>query len=133
MWPNGLRNCQSGFIQRFCIISNDRGRKSQKLGSSGHTTFQVRIHQSIKIDICVGSASTLTEEHGMAGSSVKTLVQRRYPPSDNFSLSTGKPFVMFKHWVHDFPRRQILNLLELNMKPHFIRHQTQTTHNIRLW
>ena len=71
------------------------GCKSQKLGSSGDTDIQVRVHQSIEIDVCVGCASTLTEEHDMAGSSVKTLVERSYPPGNNFTLSTGETFVMF--------------------------------------
>jgi hypothetical protein len=119
-------------IQSYSIISNDSGCNSQKLGSSGDTNIQVRVHQSIEIDVCVGCASTLTEEHGMAGSSVKTLVERRYPPGHNFTLSTGETFVMFKQRVHYFPRWEILNLLELNMKPHFIWHQNHATHGIRL-
>ena len=108
------------------------GCKSQKLGSSGDTDIQVRVHQSIEIDVCVGCASTLTEEHDMAGSSVKTLVERSYPPGNNFTLSTGETFVMFKQRVHYFLQQQILNLLELNMKPDFIWHQTHATHDIRL-
>lgn len=53
MRPDGLRNCQSSCIQSYSIISNDSGCNNQRLDSSGDTIIQVRVHQSIEIDVYV--------------------------------------------------------------------------------
>ena len=94
MRPKFFGKGRTGSIQGFDIGSDSGIAEIEQHPSSGDTHIKTRIDQGFQIWLNIVGLSTLTEEPGMAGGSVKALIDRRYAPGDNLYLHSVQTFMV---------------------------------------
>lgn len=65
----------TGFVEGAAVGADNRIGKGQKQVTARYSNILGRVDQGVQIYVEVSRASTLTEEPGMAGCSVETLVE----------------------------------------------------------
>ena len=100
--------------------------------ATGDTDIQRRVDEGVEIDIQIANASTLTEEPGMPGSSVKALVDCRDAARDDLHLRPGQTVMMLKVIFEHMIERQVLNLFELEMSAQLTGNQAEGTDDVGL-
>ena len=86
MRADGLRDGGARLVQRHTVGADNRLGEGQQFRAAGDTDVELGPDECFKVDRQVGVASTLTEEPGMTGGSVKALIERRHPSGDDLNL-----------------------------------------------
>lgn len=93
--------CGSRHVQPRTVGADHGCRELEQLESTRDAGFELRPNQGLEIYVQLMMTSTLTEELCMPEGSVKTVVECRHPPRDDFRLRPREPVVMLILVIHD--------------------------------